>query len=89
MRPKLLFETGLPVRYYLPSADVRVDRLTASSKVTRCPYKGDAPHWSLADGGADDVAWSYPHPLPEAHAVAGHLCFYTDKVTVIVDGEQL
>ncbi len=38
-RPVLLFETFLPTRYYLPAKDVRMDLLTASETVTRCPYK--------------------------------------------------
>ncbi|MDQ3147754.1 MAG: DUF427 domain-containing protein, partial [Actinomycetota bacterium] len=91
-RPKLLFETGLPVRWYLPPADVRTDLLRASDTVSECPYKGDGQHWHLADGGGDEVedaAWSLPHPLPEALAAARHLCFYSDKVDVEVDGRRV
>ncbi|MGH3664780.1 MAG: DUF427 domain-containing protein [Egibacteraceae bacterium] len=43
-RPLLLFETGLPVRYYLPAADVRTDLLAASDTQSRCPYKGAAAY---------------------------------------------
>src|SRR5206468_3727107 len=39
-RPRLLFETGLPTRYYVPKLDVRLDLLTPTNTVTRCPYKG-------------------------------------------------
>ncbi len=38
--PRLLFETGLPTRYYLPLTDVRLDLLQPSSSETYCPYKG-------------------------------------------------
>lgn len=38
--PTLLFETGLPTRYYFPKTDVRLDLLVATDKVTACPYKG-------------------------------------------------
>lgn len=88
-RPKLLFETGLPVRYYLPAADVRLDRLQRSDTVSECPYKGDGQHWSLTSNGSgdtDDIAWSLPHPLPEAFACLDHYCFYPDKVETVVDG---
>ncbi|MBO0821611.1 MAG: DUF427 domain-containing protein, partial [Nocardiopsaceae bacterium] len=39
-RPTILFETGLPPRYYLPLTDVRTDLLRPSDTVTHCPYKG-------------------------------------------------
>jgi uncharacterized protein (DUF427 family) len=39
-RPKLLFETGLPTRYYTPPEDVREELLVPSETKTRCPYKG-------------------------------------------------
>ncbi len=91
-RPKLLFETGLPVRYYLPPADVRTERLAPSGTVSDYPYKGPGQHWHLAGGdGAlvEDAAWSLPFPLPEGLAAGQHLCFYPDKVDVEVDGERL
>jgi uncharacterized protein (DUF427 family) len=58
--------------------------------VTRCPYKGTTVHFSARPPGGDaveDVAWSYPTPLPESARIAGLLSFYPDKVTVTVDGE--
>ena len=89
-RPKLLFETSLPVRYYLPLADVRTDLLRLSDTVSECPYKGDGQYWHLVDDRGDqvvaDAGWSLPHPLPEGLAAADHLCFEVDKVDVTVDG---
>ena len=43
--PRLLFETGLPVRYYLPKPHVRLDLLTRTDTATHCPYKGRAEYW--------------------------------------------
>jgi uncharacterized protein (DUF427 family) len=88
-RAHALFETGLPTRWYVPKVDVRMDLLTESGTVTRCPYKGTTVHFSaLLPGGetVDDVAWSYPTPLPESIRIAGLVAFYDDRVTVTVDG---
>jgi uncharacterized protein (DUF427 family) len=87
VKPTLLFETGLPVRYYLPKTDVRMDLLTPSDRTSRCPYKGQAEYWSLRDGDRrSDIAWSYRTPLPESQKVAGLICFYPEKVELYVDG---
>jgi uncharacterized protein (DUF427 family) len=90
-RPKLLFETGNPIRYYVPFRDVRIDLLQRSDYVSECPYKGDGQHWHLIVGSqrVDDAAWSLPHPLPEGFAAAEHVCFYPSKVDVEVDGHLL
>lgn len=87
-RPRLLFETDLPTRYYLPRTDVRMDLLQGSHTVTGCPYKGMARHWSVTVNGQahHDLAWSYEHPHAEALAVAGRVCFYDERVDVVVDG---
>lgn len=87
-RPKLLFETGLPTRYYLPVADVRLETLALSETISECPYKGDGQHWHLTVGGETvaDAAWSLPHPLAEALTATDHICFYPDKVETLVDG---
>ncbi len=88
-RPRLLFETGLPTRYYLPPADVREELLVASSTTTRCPYKGLAAYWSVKAGGQlhADLVWSYPDPEADALGVAGYLCFYNERVDLEVDGQ--
>jgi uncharacterized protein (DUF427 family) len=84
---RLLFETGLRVRYYLPKTHVRMDLLEPTDKVSHCPYKGDAAWWSVHAGGRvqRDVAWSYRTPLPESQAIAGLIAFYDEQVDVYVD----
>jgi uncharacterized protein (DUF427 family) len=83
-RPHLLFETGLPVRYYLPPEDVRLDRLSSSPTGTACAYKGQASYWAL-DGR--DVAWFYPAPLREAAEITDRIAFFNERVDIVVDGE--
>ena len=86
--PRLLFETGLPVRYYLPKPHVRMDLLTPTDSATHCPYKGRAEYWSVRAGDSvhEDLAWSYATPLPESQKIAGLVCFYNEKVDLHVDG---
>jgi uncharacterized protein (DUF427 family) len=86
---RLLFETGLPVRYYIPKTHVRMDLLVPSTTVSHCPYKGQAEYWSTqADGRLHaDLAWSYRMPLPESQKVAGLVAFYNEKVDIYVDGQ--
>jgi uncharacterized protein (DUF427 family) len=87
-RPVLLFETGLPTRYYIPKQDVRMDLLQATSSVSRCPYKGVARYWSGPLGGSmiQDVVWSYPAPIPECPKIENLLSFYNERVDLYVDG---
>jgi len=86
--PRILFETGLPPRYYLPLPDVRMDLLRPSPTTTACPYKGTASYWSLAVGeaGYDDAVWIYRTPLPESQKIAGMACFYNERVDLYLDG---
>jgi len=87
-RPTLLFETDLPVRYYVPKTDVRMELLRATDSSSQCPYKGTARYWSVDTGTSvhDDVAWSYPTPHAESGKIAGMLAFYDDRFDVFVDG---
>jgi uncharacterized protein (DUF427 family) len=88
-RPWLLFETGLPTRYYLPKADVRMDLLTPTGSETQCPYKGKARYWSARVGDVveEDIAWSYPFPIPECPKIANLVAFYNERADIWVDGE--
>jgi uncharacterized protein (DUF427 family) len=86
-RAKLLVETGLPSRPYLPRADLPAGALVASEKRTICPYKGEATYWhlDLPDGGRiEDAAWSYETPLPEALKAQGHVAFDGEAIAVEV-----
>ena len=89
-RPKVLFETGLPPRYYFPPEDVREEALVPSDKETQCPYKGVASYYSVEVGGqrVEDLVWYYPEPIPEAAKIKGHLCYFNEKVDLEVDGEE-
>ncbi len=72
--PKLLFETGVRVRAYVPSIEIPPEAVTAGSgKRTICPYKGEATYWTV--NGVEDAAWSYEAPLPDTLRAAGHLSF--------------
>ncbi len=86
--PRILFETGLPPRYYLPLTDVRTDLLRPSQTHTSCPYKGTASYWSVDTGQGvhKDLVWIYRTPLPESQKVAGLACFYNEKVDIYLDG---
>lgn len=88
-RPRLLAETMIPVtRGYLPREDVCTDLLEPSATRSVCAYKGVASYWSLRVGGErlEDVVWSYEDPQPEAQAIAGLMCFFDERVDVVVDG---
>ena len=89
VRPVILFETGLPPRFYLPLPDIRTDLLTPAATQTHCPYKGTATYWSLdaGHGPHPDLMWAYRAPLPESQKIAGLACFYNEKVDLYLDGE--
>lgn len=91
-RPRLLFETNLPTRYYIPPQDVRLDLLVTSETSTECPYKGVASYYGVRVGEtiAKDVAWTYRFPIPECPKIEGLICFFNEKVdTIVVDGAEL
>jgi uncharacterized protein (DUF427 family) len=88
-RPVALFESNLPVRWYLPPEDVSA-QLEPSATTSICPYKGRASYHSVRLAGGrvvEDLIWYYPDPLPEAAAVAGLLCFYNERVDLELDGQ--
>ena len=84
-RPALLFETGLPVRHYLPREDVHMDLLFPSDKRTTCAYKGHASYFSAQ--GHPDIAWTYEDPLRDAEQIRGLIAFFGERSDITVDGE--
>lgn len=89
-RPVLLFETGLPVRTYIPPVDVNLELLEANDHETSCPYKGNgAQYWTAVVDGErhENLVWSYAFPTAEALPIAGLMAFFDERVDVLVDGE--
>ena len=90
--PVLVFETGLPTRYYLNRTEVNFEHLIASATRTSCPYKGHTSgYWSVRVGDTvhPDLAWSYDFPTRALLPIAGLIAFYNEKVDLIVDGQRL
>ncbi|MFL5826652.1 MAG: DUF427 domain-containing protein [Thermoleophilaceae bacterium] len=90
-RAHVVYETGLPPRWYLPAEDVRTDLLEPSDKRTGCAYKGFATYWSLRGEGLDeeDLVWTYRDPQPGFERIRDQLCFFNERVDLEVDGEAL
>ncbi|OBG33970.1 hypothetical protein A5673_22535 [Mycobacterium sp. E3198] len=90
--PVLLFETGLPTRYYIDPTDIAFEHLEPSPTQTLCPYKGvTSGYWSVRVGDAlfPDLAWTYHYPLPAVGQIAGLVAFYNEKLDISVDGVAL
>ncbi|MFG1812425.1 DUF427 domain-containing protein [Kribbella sp. NPDC049174] len=81
----IVFETGLPPRYYFPRTAVKLEHLTPSSTVTACPYKGRTSAW-WSVGEHADLAWSYDFPTAPLLPIASHIAFFDEKVDTTVDG---
>ncbi|CAN5336920.1 DUF427 domain-containing protein [soil metagenome] len=86
-RAIFLWETDLPVRYYIPRDDVNLQLLTATDTESVCPYKGFATdYWSTAD--IPDIAWSYPEPFFPYRNIAEHVAFFSERVDISIDGAE-
>jgi uncharacterized protein (DUF427 family) len=87
--PVLVFETGLPTRYYFDRSDVNWAYLSHTETHTACPYKGvTSDYWSLviAENVIEDLAWSYSFPTRQLLPIAGLVAFYDEHVDTFVDG---
>lgn len=89
---RFLFETGLPVRYYMPKEDVLTDLLQPSLTETACAYKGPTSrYWQTMTAGGTicDIAWCYDAPAREGVPIAGMVAFFNERVDAIyVDGKE-
>jgi uncharacterized protein (DUF427 family) len=87
--PVMVFETGLPTRYYFDRSAVDFSRLRPRATVTSCPYKGrTSAYWSVQteSGVHEDLAWAYDFPTRQLLPIAGLIAFYDEKVDVVIDG---
>jgi uncharacterized protein (DUF427 family) len=85
--PVLVFETGLPTRYYIDRGNVVFANLTRTQTRTACPYKGvTSDYWARA---GTDIAWSYSFPTRQLQPIADLVAFYNELVDTFVDGTLL
>jgi uncharacterized protein (DUF427 family) len=86
-----LLETGLPTRYYLPLSSVNQEYIRPSDLITKCPYKGDAEYYDIVMEGQayKNLVWYYRLPTHESAQIAGLVCFYNEKVDILLDGKEL
>jgi uncharacterized protein (DUF427 family) len=98
--PVMVFETGLPTRYYIDRTDVDFTHLVPSETRTACPYKGvTSGYWSVTldpetSGGTvrhehRDLAWAYDFPTRQLLPITGMIAFYNEKLDIEVDGRPL
>lgn len=89
-RARVLFETSLPPRWYIPREDVRDGALVESDTESGCAYKGFASYWSVRAGGVEetDIAWYYREPLRDAERVKDYVAFLNEAVDIRLDGED-
>jgi uncharacterized protein (DUF427 family) len=87
-----LYEGGHDPVQYFPRQDVETGFLARTDKVTECPYKGSATHYTMLIDGEllENVAWSYEHPHAAVEAIRDRIAFYPDRVEVYeVTDEEL
>ncbi|MGB0902922.1 DUF427 domain-containing protein [Halocynthiibacter sp.] len=79
-----LKEGDYPATIYFPAGDIATAFLDESKTTSHCPHKGDARYYSIQTKSTviEDAAWSYETPHENVAAIAGHIAFFTDKVTV-------
>ncbi len=90
--PVLVFETGLPTRYYVDRSCVDFSRLVPNTTRTACPYKGRTSEgWDAHAGGmvVPDAAWTYAFTTAALQPIAGLVAFLNEHTDVTVDGRRL
>jgi len=83
-----VLETSHPPVHYIPPGDIRLNRLSRTGRRSYCEFKGEAEYWRTAAG--EEIAWSYPRPVPDYAALRDHLAVYPSRVDeILLDGERV
>lgn len=84
----VLEEASCAPVYYLPRADVKMERLIRTSQTSYCADKGHATYFTVCNGRtARHAVWSYETPPPEMAKIRERLAFYPDKVAITASHE--
>lgn len=65
--------------------------LAASDHSTQCPYKGTARyhHVTVNDRTYYNLVWYYSEPVHESARIKDRLCFYNERVDILLDGKPM
>ncbi|WP_170758798.1 DUF427 domain-containing protein [Ruegeria lacuscaerulensis] len=80
-----MLEGDLDPVIYFPRSDIAMAFLDVTNKITHCPHKGDATHFSIVNKSSvtENAAWSYDDPIPAVAEIKGYVAFYPlDSVKV-------
>jgi uncharacterized protein (DUF427 family) len=85
-RGYVVYEGGLPARYYVPRDEVRAE-IADGEGGARCPWKGLWKHLDVVPAGGAKIAnaaWTYYETMPVCEPVRDFLAFYPNKVEIEV-----
>jgi uncharacterized protein (DUF427 family) len=70
---------------YFPRGDVATAFLDRTDKVTTCPHKGQASHYSIVTKSSTlaNAVWSYEDPKEDVGEIRDHLAFYESDVVMV------
>src|ERR671920_1918541 len=77
-RLRILFETGLPPRYYFPLRKSLRMYCSLATRKRNVPTRGLrlTTRCRRAVRPGKQSVWYYPTPIPAAAGIEGHLCFF-------------
>ena len=87
---KRVIETSHPPTYYIPSQDIQMQYLVATSKKSWCEWKGKSSYYDISIGEKyiPSAAWSYCEPTLEFSHLKDHYSFYAGLMDhCYIDGE--
>ena len=87
-----VLETSQPPAFYLPPADIDLDRLEPTLTRTFCEWKGQATYWTRghrSPGGRRRRRGATRGPTPRFEAITDHLAFYAQKADECWVGDDL
>ncbi|MGD8418165.1 MAG: DUF427 domain-containing protein [Pseudomonadales bacterium] len=90
-QPLKVTETRHHPVWYVPLADVADGQISRTTHTSYCPFKGHASYWNVQTGNGvlENVLWGYLEPYTECLPLADHVAFYTDRVTLEINGATL
>ena len=73
-----MLEGDLEPVIYFPRSDIAMAFLDQTDKVTHCPHKGNATHFSIVNKSSvtENAAWSYESPIPGVAQIKDYIAFY-------------